>query len=56
MSNSVWYVDNRIGELKMVRSLPPDKPIAVEDSDNYGKVVGKVAAEAMKIKEAIKWN
>jgi hypothetical protein len=52
----VWRIDNRIGEVKMLWSLPPDKPFPVEDSENYGPIVEKVAKEATIIKDAIKWN
>lgn len=52
----VWKVDNRVGLVELVRSLPPDKPFAIEDSDNTGPIVEAVAKEAMKIKPAIIWN
>lgn len=52
----VWRIDNRRGRVDLVRSLPRDCPFAVEDSDNAGIVVEKVAVEADKIKPAIIWN
>lgn len=52
----LWRIDNRRGRVDLVRSLPKDYPFAVEDSDNAGIVVEKVAEEADKIKPALIWN
>lgn len=56
LNTVLWRVDNRLGKFDLVRSLPLDYPFAVEDSDNAGIVVEKVAQEADKIKPAIMWN
>lgn len=56
LNTVVWRIDNRQGDVELIRSLPKDIPFAIEDSDNEGRVVEKIAVEAEKIKQAIVWS
>lgn len=49
LGTMLWKVDNRIGEMDLVYALPKDVPTLVEDSDNAGQVVERVARDAQGI-------
>ena len=46
LGTMLWRVDNRTGEMELEYALPMDVPTLVEDSDNAGTVVEKVAQDA----------
>ena len=52
----LFRVDNQRGAMELVYALPPDRPSAVEDSDNYGPVVPKVAESAKEAGVSLFWN
>ena len=56
LSTMLFYIDNRQGLIKLVYALPADMPNDVEDSDNYGAVVPKVAQDARIMGFPLIWN
>lgn len=54
LGSMLWKIDNRLGQASLVYALPQDIPTAMEDSDNAGTVVPKVAESARGI--PLIWN